>query len=280
MLKKTLITSALCLGLPLVAPMAAQAQSGEIFIPGAGDALPEIKAKPTNPLARCMFDASAANCADIGRDDSGVQFESAVAPQYETLVLDLNDHKVAISTEPPAKPPVYDAPPAPVHKDPKKAPDYTAKPSHDPNYAAGHTPPPAHDPYAGGKIALPSVAISIEFDYNSDHIRADQLGKLTQLVAALQDPALSGTPYAVIGHTDSAGSEGYNCDLSLRRAASVTRALESSYVQLPLYPVGFGEYVLKNEYNPKAPENRRVTFLRLPDHPGTVLQTANAVCHY
>ncbi|MGH1415261.1 MAG: OmpA family protein [Pelagimonas sp.] len=252
---KFLATSALCLGLPMVA----LAQSGEIFIPGADNAVPMMKPKPTNPLARCMFDASAANCADVGRSDDGVQFESAVVPQYETLVLDLNDHKVAISTEPPAKPPVYDAPPVDDH-------------------VVGHS--DHKDPnYSGGKVALPSVAISIEFDYNSDGIRADQLGKLTQLVQALQDPALSGTPYAVIGHTDAVGSAGYNCDLSLRRAASVTQALELSYVQLPLYPVGFGEHVLKDEYNPKAAANRRVTFLRLPDHPGAVLQTASAVCH-
>ncbi len=267
---KFLTTSALCLGfslgLPLVAPTPAQAQSGEIFIPGADNAVPMMKPKPTNPLARCMFDASAANCSNVGRSEDGVQFESAVAPQYETLVLDLNDHKVAISTEPPAKPPVYDAPPV---KDPYKAADHTAPKTHSPDPA-----------YPDGKVALPSVAISIEFDYNSDHIRADQLGKLTQLVQALQDPALAGTPYAVIGHTDAVGSAGYNCDLSLRRAASVTEALELSYVQLPLYPVGFGEHVLKDEYNPKAAENRRVTFLRLPDHPGVVLQTANAVCHY
>lgn len=251
---KLIATSALCLGLPL----AALAQSGEIFIPGDTAVIPMMKPQPSNPLARCMLNASTANCADVGRDANGVQFETAVVPQYETLVLDLDDNKVAISTQPPETPPVYDAPaPDPAHKQ------------------ADHT-----VPKPGGKIALPSVAISIEFDYNSDHIRVDQIGKLTQLVAALQDPALAGTPYAVIGHTDAVGSVGYNCDLSLRRAASVTRALESSYVALPLYPIGFGEYVLKNTYDPKAGENRRVTFLRLPDHPGQVLQTASAVCNY
>lgn len=244
---KHIVTSAFCLGLPL----AALAQSGEIFILGDTAVIPMLKPQPTNPLARCMLNASAANCADVGRDANGVQFESAVVPQYETLVLDLNDNQVAISKDPPATPPAYDAP------------------------AADHTAPKPGE----HKIALPSVAISIEFDYNSDQIRADQIGKLMQLVEALADPALTGTPYAVIGHTDSVGSVGYNCDLSLRRAASVTHALESSYVPLPLYPIGFGEHVLKNTYDPKAGENRRVTFLRLPDHPGAVLQTASAVCH-
>lgn len=237
----------LCLGLTIGLPMAALAQSGEIFIPGDSDVIPMLKPQPSNPLARCMYDASAANCAGIGRDASGVQFESAVAPEYETLVLDLDDNQVAISAAPPSKPPVYDAP-------------------------AGAS------EHRSGKVALPAVAISIEFDYNSDHIRADQIGKLTQLVAALQDPALAGTPYAIIGHTDAVGGVTYNCDLSVRRAISVTRALDSSAVALPLYPVGFGEHVLKNPGNPKASENRRVTFLRLPNSPGAVLRTAASVC--
>jgi hypothetical protein len=49
-------------------------------------------------------------------------------------------------------------------------------------------------------------------------------------------------------------------------------------VNLPLYQVGFGENVLKNVYDPRAAENRRVTFLRLPADYTRVLQTSKSIC--
>lgn len=241
-MRKTALSVALCLGLP----MAGHAQSGEIFIPGS-DPIVEFKPQPQSAMANCLLNPNAANCSGIDIDPGGVTFESAgPAVQFETLVLDLDEKKVVVSKAPPPAPPKYDAP-----NQPKT-----------------------------GKVVLPSVAITIEFDYDSDSVRGDQRGKINSLIAALNDPALAGTTFAVVGHTDAVGSEGYNCDLSLRRAASVTRMLESAYVNVPLYPVGWGEFVLKNEYNPRAAENRRVTFLRLPDTPGAVLQTASSVCRY
>jgi outer membrane protein OmpA-like peptidoglycan-associated protein len=241
-MRKTILGVALCLGLPV----AGHAQSGEIFIPGT-DPMVEIKPQPQSAMANCLLNANAGNCAGIDIDPGGVSFESAgPAVQFETLVLDLDANKVVVSTTPPPAPPRYDAPVQPKT----------------------------------GKVVLPSVAITIEFDYDSDRVRGDQRGKIDSLIAALSDAALAGTSYAVVGHTDAVGSEGYNCDLSLRRAASVTRMLETSYVNVPLYPVGWGEYVLKNEFDPRAAENRRVTFLRLPDTPGAVLQTASSVCRY
>ncbi|SMX38206.1 OmpA family protein [Maliponia aquimaris] len=241
-MRKLTLSVALCLGLPV----AGLAQSGEIFIPGQ-DAVIEFKPQPQNRMAACLLDANAANCADINIDPGKPTFESASPDvQFETLVLDLDEKKVVVSTVPPPEPPKYDAP----------------------------------QPPTTGKVVLPSVAITIEFDYDSDQVRHDQRAKIDNLIAALNDPALKGTSYAVVGHTDAVGSDGYNCDLSLRRAASVTRLLEGAYVGVPLYPVGWGEYVLKNEYDPRAAENRRVTFLRLPDIPGAVLQTATSVCQY
>ncbi len=243
-MRKLTLSVALCLGLP----MAGHAQSGEIFIPG-DDPVIEFKPdpQPQNRMAGCLLDANAASCADVDIDPGGISFESAgPAVQFETLVLDLDENKVVVSKAPPPEPPRYDAP----------------------------------EPPRTGKVTLPSVAITIEFDYDSDRVRGDQRGKIDSLIAALNDPALQGTSYAVIGHTDAVGSEGYNCDLSLRRAASVTRLLESGYANVPLYPVGWGEYVLKDEAYPNAAENRRVTFLRLPDTPGAVLQTASSVCRY
>lgn len=250
---KRLIPLLTCLALPL----GAAAQQGEIFIPGSNDdsALP-VTPEPQNRLAACLANPAAATCAGVDLDPGGLSLEAATGPSvtYETLVLDLDEKKVAVAPEPPA-----------THG---TTTDYTPPP----DYSA----PVKHT----GKVALPSVVVTIEFDFDSAAIRADQIGKMASLIEAFTDPGLAGTQYAVIGHTDAKGSEGYNCDLSRRRAASVTAALQANYVPLTLYPVGFGEYVLKNTYDPRAPENRRVTFLRLPDDASAVLSTAGAVCAY
>jgi outer membrane protein OmpA-like peptidoglycan-associated protein len=197
-----------------------------------------------------------------------------VAPDFETLVFDPNAGTVAVTKAPPPKTPDYAEPvytPPPSSQAAKPLPplpkDYAVK--KDPTYV-----PPVK------KVALPSVAVTIEFDFDSDQVRASEFFRINDLIAAFSDPALQGTAYAVIGHTDAKGSESYNCNLSLRRAASVTRLLENSYVPVALYPVGFGEFVLKNEYDPRAAENRRVTFLRLPHDARAVLQTAGSVCNY
>ena len=244
MFRNTVILAALCLGLPVLAP----AQQSEIFIPGSNTAEPAPPPAPQSALAACLANPDAASCAAVSLGGEGTAFESATglpSVQFETLMLDLDDGQVQAHPEPPAK-----------------APDYTAS-------------APAH-----GKVSLPSVAITIEFDYDSASVRADQIGKLASLIGAFQDPALQGAAYAVIGHTDAVGSDGYNCDLSRRRAGSVTSALAGGYVILPLYPVGFGEHVLKNTHDPRAPENRRVTFMRLPAQYDQVLATAGAVCGY
>lgn len=245
-MKRIISIAALCLGLPMVA----QAQMGEIYIPGEDDApaIADSGPQPQSALADCLLTPSAAICASVGAGEGGdVAFESATGEvTFETLVLDLNEKKVTVAKAPPPEPPKYDAP----------------------------------KPVTHGKVSLPSVAFTIAFDYNSDKVRHDQMHKIDSLVAALNDPALQGTSYAVIGHTDAVGSEVYNCDLSLRRSASVTRLLESYNIYVPLYPAGLGEYALKDTYYPDSAANRRVTFMRLPDHPGPVLQTLGSECRY
>ncbi|KUF09329.1 OmpA family protein [Pseudoponticoccus marisrubri] len=261
---------ALCLGLP----MAGQAQTGEMFIPGEDDTpfpLVQQQPQPRNPIARCLLNATAANCNDLSNSGGGdIQFESAVidmAPEYETLVFDPNAGTVQVTKAPPAVAPDYTAPP-PEKTATARVPtqDHTAQ-------QPGYQPPPK-------RVALPSISLTIEFDYDSDRVRGDQLQNINTLVAALSDPALAGTSYAVIGHTDSVGSDAYNCNLSQRRAQTVASFLQGSHVNVQLYPVGFGEQVLKNTVNPRAAENRRVTFMRLPDHPGPILQTAQQLCLY
>lgn len=225
----------------------ASAQEAELLIPGV-TVVEETKQQvaPVNPLANCILNASAAACHGVAADPDEPAFESAIgAPSvaFESLVFDPNAGSVSVSTAPPAKPVNYEEPVKP------------------------HV-----------KVELPAVAISILFDYNSSAIRYDQNGKIGNLAAALNDPQLQGYSFAVIGHTDAAGSNAYNCDLSRQRATSVAAALLANQVYVPLIPVGFGEHTLKNTHDPKAAENRRVTFLRLPKDQSAVLNTAYAIC--
>ncbi|MBC8013736.1 MAG: OmpA family protein [Methyloceanibacter sp.] len=66
--------------------------------------------------------------------------------------------------------------------------------------------------------------------------------------------------FLVAGHTDAKGSDGYNLDLSDRRAKSVLRFLIEEFDIDPkqLVAVSFGEEQLKNDEDPRAAENRRV----------------------
>lgn len=301
-MKKTLYTG-LVVAVLATTTTAATAQTGEVFIPGSSPTfLPTQPEVAQNPLAACLANANAQNCANIDIDPNKVEFESfsaGPAIAYETLVFDLNGGGVATTDKPsdytstPATAPVdpyaqpanpgYTQPPVDPYAQPAN-PGYTqppvdpyAQPSN-PGYAQAVVDPYQKpvDPYA--TISLPAVAITIEFDFNSAGIRADQYGKLNSLSEAFRDPALVNAQFAVIGHTDASGSDYYNCDLSLRRASEVARALRANYVNLPLYQVGFGEHVLKNVYDPRAPENRRVTFLRLPADYTRVLQTSKSIC--
>lgn len=237
---KALALAVILLASPVVA------QQPEIFIPGAQSNAQATPAPAQNRLAGCLANPSASRCTGVQLDAYGISLESAPGvPEvaFETLVLDLNANSV---TSTPAPPP--------------QAPDYSAP-----------VPP-------GASLALPAVAITVAFDFDSATIRADQIGKVVTLATALQDPALANTAFAVIGHTDARGSGAYNCTLSERRASEVAQALRSAAVPLPLYPVGFGEHVLKNPVSPEAAENRRVTFLRLPQDAQAVLGLAHRLC--
>lgn len=252
-MRKFLSTAIALAGLSAGAPAGAQNSTIELLIPGQNDT-PPARIQPVNPLAACLANPNARVCATINNSaEGGVQHETFVPNvQYEVLNFDPNAKKVTVVPDKPATGTDYVAP-APVT-----------------NYVE---PVPEDKP-----IALPSVAITIEFDFDSDQLRYDQLPKVQTLANALKDPSLYGAKFAIIGHTDAKGSDYYNCDLSNRRARTVTGVLQASLVQLPLYALGMGEAALTNPYNPNAPENRRVTILRLPDDPTPILATAAAIC--
>lgn len=115
------------------------------------------------------------------------------------------------------------------------------------------------------KQDLPRIDITINFDYGSATIRPDSIADVDELGKALSSEALSAYRIVLNGHTDGAGSDGYNQDLSERRAASVRAYLISNFGIDPnrLIAIGYGEERLKNADDPLAAENRRVEVINL-----------------
>lgn len=111
----------------------------------------------------------------------------------------------------------------------------------------------------------PSIDIEIDFGYNSAQIGSTATSAVAALGKALSSPQLSNSTFVVSGHTDAKGSDGYNQELSERRAEAVKRYLIERY-KLPaanLIAVGYGKTTLKNKDNPLAAENRRVQIVNM-----------------
>jgi outer membrane protein OmpA-like peptidoglycan-associated protein len=111
----------------------------------------------------------------------------------------------------------------------------------------------------------PKIDLEINFDYNSADISAKSLPSVQALGRALTNPDLKGSTFVVAGHTDAAGSESYNQDLSERRADSIKRYLVDKYdlVATDLVTVGYGKSKLKDPTQPLADVNRRVQVVNM-----------------
>ncbi len=129
------------------------------------------------------------------------------------------------------------------------------------------------------KQRLPSVDVTILFEYDSAAVQENEQAKLDQLARALKDPVNADARFAVIGHTDAKGDENYNCRLSRRRAQAVAEQLAA--LQFPAsrtVAVGAGEFILKNADNGGADENRRVGFARIKEGPDEVMDRMTELC--
>jgi outer membrane protein OmpA-like peptidoglycan-associated protein len=111
----------------------------------------------------------------------------------------------------------------------------------------------------------PNIDLEITFDYNSAEISAKSLASVQALGKALSSADLKGSTFIVAGHTDAAGSEGYNQDLSERRADSIKRYLTDKFgiAGADLVTVGYGESKLKDPSQPLAEANRRVQVVNM-----------------
>ncbi|MGZ5873103.1 MAG: OmpA family protein [Bradyrhizobium sp.] len=106
----------------------------------------------------------------------------------------------------------------------------------------------------------PKIDLEISFDYNSANISTKSLPAVQALGRALSSPGLKGSTFIVAGHTDAAGSDAYNQDLSERRADAIKRHLVDKFglAGTELVTVGYGKTKLKDPANPLAEMNRRV----------------------
>jgi outer membrane protein OmpA-like peptidoglycan-associated protein len=113
----------------------------------------------------------------------------------------------------------------------------------------------------------PNIDLEITFDYNSADISASSLPSVQALGKALSDPNLRGSTFMVAGHTDAAGGEAYNQDLSERRADTIKHYLVDHFgiASNDLITVGYGKSKPKNPNAPMDQANRRVQVVNLAD---------------
>jgi outer membrane protein OmpA-like peptidoglycan-associated protein len=111
----------------------------------------------------------------------------------------------------------------------------------------------------------PKIDLEINFDYNSADISAKSMPSVQALGRALTNPDLKGSTFVVAGHTDAAGGEPYNQDLSERRADSIKKYLVDKYgiSGTDLVTVGYGKSKLKDPNQPLAEVNRRVQVVNM-----------------
>ena len=111
----------------------------------------------------------------------------------------------------------------------------------------------------------PNIDLEITFDYNSAEISAKSLPSVQALGKALTSSDLKGSTFVVAGHTDAAGGEAYNQDLSERRADSIKRYLTDKFgiAGADLVTVGYGKSKLKDPGQPLAEVNRRVQVVNM-----------------
>ncbi|MGY2051583.1 OmpA family protein [Methylobacterium sp. JK268] len=98
----------------------------------------------------------------------------------------------------------------------------------------------------------------VNFEYNSDLLTPAAKQNLDEFAKALRDARLKAANFVVEGHTDARGGDGFNLDLSARRAGAVVKYLEERGVSSgQLAAKGLGKSRPLGG-DPFDPANRRV----------------------
>jgi len=111
----------------------------------------------------------------------------------------------------------------------------------------------------------PKIDLEINFEYNSAEISGKSMPSVQALGRALSNAELKGSTFVVAGHTDAAGGEAYNQELSERRADAIKKYLVDKYGinGSDLVTVGYGKSKLKDANQPLAEANRRVQVVNM-----------------
>ncbi len=136
-----------------------------------------------------------------------------------------------------------------------------ARPDAEAAVAAGETAPVvAATPDVASAKPPATIALEVRFDFNSATLTPEARDVLVQLAAALKAPALAENSFLIEGHTDATGADGYNQDLSERRADAVMSFLtrEHGVDADRLVAVGRGESELLDPQHASSGVNRRV----------------------
>ncbi len=126
---------------------------------------------------------------------------------------------------------------------------------------------PARDIKNALSTSQGKVDLTVNFAYDSDKIKSEGHVQILEIANALKSPELNGTRIRIEGHTDNTGGDGYNMDLSYRRAITVMRTLAEEY-EIPgsIFEVkGFGETqpIASNATDDGRALNRRVTLVNI-----------------
>lgn len=118
---------------------------------------------------------------------------------------------------------------------------------------------------AAAPTVAPRINFQVEFEYNSTTLSPKAAAVLDELGKALVSRELASFRFELIGHTDAAGSAGYNLDLSRRRAAAVRDYLSGrfSIAADRLATIGRGEEQLLDPAHPNSGVNRRVEIVNI-----------------
>jgi len=110
-----------------------------------------------------------------------------------------------------------------------------------------------------GEGLLITFASGLLFDFDSDVVKGNARSNLSELAQSLRE--YSDTEVLIVGHTDSQGTDSYNQNLSMRRAAAARAYLVSQGVassRIRTEGMGEMEPVASNDTDAGRAQNRRV----------------------
>ena len=108
-----------------------------------------------------------------------------------------------------------------------------------------------------------ALSLEVYFEFDSADLTPEAMQQLSPVGEALRSNELANVDFTFEGHTDASGADGYNLQLSEKRAESVKNFFINNYALQPerVSALGKGESELIDGTNPTSGVNRRVTII-------------------